>query len=756
MGSDAMTTIRVLHLDGDPEFLETVAAHLERADDRLSVRTETSTETAIDRVEAGDLDCLLTEVAPPDSEPLAVVERVAGADPDLPVVVVDDGPADETAAEALAAGAAEFMPRSTDPGALQVLANRVTTVAAGERSSDDLEALATAAPVGLWLLDDGTVSYANAAAADLFGRDREALVGSSATELVSSADRGTVREHVGSLLEGDRTERTDVVTGGDPFQEHRVLEFRGRRTRTPDGPAVVGAVQDVTAARLDERRLRTLVEGLAAPVAEVTLEDGRAVVRSVNQAFEEVFGVEAEAVADGWLADHVVADEDDLEDAIDAYLRLERGEPVRGEVTRATADGRRQFELQGLPFEAGGGLHAMLVYSPVGGASQRERDLTALQAVARDLMAADGRDEVARIGVEAAGRLLDTAVACLFVLDDQEEALVPLAATDEAEALFDGVPAIPAGEGAAWYVHEMGDPVVTDDVRSMETVYDPTTVVRSEMLLPVGDHGVFVASATEEGVFDDRDEALGRTLASTLEAALADVESERLLRERERELVRENERLEEFAGIVSHDLRSPLAVVKGNTSLLREEGKVKYLDRIEAAADRMESLIEDLLSLARQGSMVEEPEYVELEDVVTRAWTTADTRRATLEADLDVGVEADPSRLQQLLENLFTNAVEHGSDDVAVRVDTIEPDPDERPGGQYGRHVEGFYVADDGPGLPEDRADLFEPGTTTEDDGTGFGLAIVKRIAEAHGWTVETTESEVGGARFEFRGVEGV
>jgi signal transduction histidine kinase len=85
--------------------------------------------------------------------------------------------------------------------------------------------------------------------------------------------------------------------------------------------------------------------------------------------------------------------------------------------------------------------------------------------------------------------------------------------------------------------------------------------------------------------------------------------------------------------------------------------------------------------------------------------------------------------------------VEHGGSDVTVRVGTL----DDRPG---------FYVEDDGPGIPEEvREEVFDRGVTTDDDGTGFGLAIVREIAEAHGWTVRATESDAGGARFEFTGV---
>jgi signal transduction histidine kinase len=68
---------------------------------------------------------------------------------------------------------------------------------------------------------------------------------------------------------------------------------------------------------------------------------------------------------------------------------------------------------------------------------------------------------------------------------------------------------------------------------------------------------------------------------------------------------------------------------------------------------------------------------------------------------------------------------------------------------------DGFYVADDGPGIPADeRETVFESGYSTAADGTGFGLSIVEEIASAHGWAVRVTDSAEGGARFEVAGVD--
>jgi PAS domain S-box-containing protein len=209
------------------------------------------------------------------------------------------------------------------------------------------------------------------------------------------------------------------------------------------------------------------------------------------------------------------------------------------------------------------------------------------------------------------------------------------------------------------------------------------------------------------------------------------------IKERERELERQNERLDRFASLVSHDLRNPLTVLKSSLELT--EADDEHVERAQRAVDRMEQLVDGLLTLARQGQPIEETTAVDLADVAWAAWRQVETAEATLEVDAAGTVEADESRLQTLLENLFRNAVEHGGEDVTV---TVASTP------------EGFAVADDGAGVPPaDREAVFENGYTTAEQGTGLGLSIVAEIAEAHGWEVSLTEGEQGGARFAFAGV---
>ena len=212
--------------------------------------------------------------------------------------------------------------------------------------------------------------------------------------------------------------------------------------------------------------------------------------------------------------------------------------------------------------------------------------------------------------------------------------------------------------------------------------------------------------------------------------------------ERERQLEREIERLDEFARIVSHDLRNPLNVAQGRLRLAREEHDSPHLEDVERSLDRMGELIGDILALAREDEAVREPEPVDLAELVDACWRGVDTGDATLAVDTDRTVRADEGRLRQLFENLVRNAVEHGDDDAVVTVGDL---PD------------GFFLADDGAGIdPADLEDVFDAGYSTDTEGTGLGLSIAQRIAEAHGWTIAATNGADGGARFEIVGVEPV
>ena len=295
-------------------------------------------------------------------------------------------------------------------------------------------------------------------------------------------------------------------------------------------------------------------------------------------------------------------------------------------------------------------------------------------------------------------------------------------------------------EGIAGQVYETGVSVVIDDVRTVAASRPVSDELRAGLTVSVGDWGVFQAAARTPAAFDARDRQFAEMLMTSVASTLDRIERETQLREQQAELTRQNERLEEFTGVVSHDLRSPLNVLRGTLSRAEETGDPEQLTHCFAAIDRMERLIEDLLVLSADGAVIDELRRVELTTVARRCWQTVETADATLRLEADVTIRADDGRLGQLLGNLFRNAVDHGGTDVTVTISALES---------------GFAVEDDGPGIPtESRERVFETGYTTGDDGTGLGLNIVEQVVEAHGWSIAVTDGADGGARFEICGVD--
>ncbi|WP_267162625.1 GAF domain-containing sensor histidine kinase [Halovenus salina] len=279
-------------------------------------------------------------------------------------------------------------------------------------------------------------------------------------------------------------------------------------------------------------------------------------------------------------------------------------------------------------------------------------------------------------------------------------------------------------------VADAGDSQYRDDIAREET--NLQCYIGAPILVDGEVYGTLCYSGNEprEAPFTDDEKRFVRLLSRWIGYEL----------EREKHyatLDAQNERLDEFAGVLTHDLRNPLTAARGYTELVSErvaDDDAEHLKTALASLDRMETLITETLALARDGADVGERDAVQLGTVAESAWATVQPE-GTLVVESDREISADRTRLQQLFENLFRNADEHCGDTVTVTVRA---------------RADGFSVTDDGPGLPADIAGSLFDGNF-DADGLGLGLLIVERVVSGHGWDGQVDVEN--GTQFTFTGV---
>ena len=479
-------------------------------------------------------------------------------------------------------------------------------------------------------------------------------------------------------------------------------------------------------ANTEQQRFQSLFDELTQPAVEIKFEADEPIVQAVNVAFEDVFGYPA-AETVGKSLDAVIVTEEDAATAAQINRLFRSDEPLTAqEVTRHTESGPREFLIQTASFDDRPG--GFVIYTDITERKQREEKLSALHDVAEQLAVSETTEEVCNWTINASKEILSFDLSVVSLKDGT--ILKPEAISEEVAP--DGLAAMSVSEGIVGKTYRTGQSYVFDDLTTVPEA-NPQGPYRSAISVPIGKHGTFQAVAETQNAFSETDHELAELLIQHTENAL-----DRL--QQEQQLQVQTERLNQFASMLSHDLRNPLNVANGHIDLLREECDTDRVDQIAHAHERMAELIESVHTLVQGVDGDSETEEVAVARVANRGWESVETPDATLTVTTNRTISADPSQLQQLFENLFRNAIEHTSGAITVTIGELDT---------------GFYVADSGAGIPAgEREQLFTAGYSTAAGGTGLGLAIVSEIAQAHGWTVDLTESEHGGTRIEITGVE--
>ena len=720
-------TIRILHVDDDPHFLDVTVDYLEAEDDQFVVDAATGGHDGLAQL-TDEVDVVVSDYEMPEMDGIEFLSAVREEYSDLPFILFTGKGSEAIASEAISAGVTDYLRKRSGSEQYELLATRIRTAVGQYRAEQELERqndlfakAQNLADVGAWeWKPQEQEGYYSEQVYEIYEVDpnHDSTPEAEIREFVHPDDRERVRAAFEAAIESGKNYdiEAQIVTGDDT---EKWVQLRGD-PQVEDGTCkrIRGTIRDITDRKKRERdleqqrkRLTVALEGSNAGVWEWVPDTDEVVW---HESTERLFGLDPGTFEGTYeaFARHVhEEDRQILESAIEEALPAR--DPFEAEYRiRRTDDTELWVHVRG-EFVSIEGLSPRYIGVITDVTEHKEREQTLEQTKEWYQTLLDTAPDAIFVADAETGEILETNQAATQILGRSREEIVGMHQTDlhpperveEYGKLFEEH--VTSGGGRDDMLGEQVDIyVVSGDGEQIPVEINARTVEID------GQH-------LNQGYFRDITDR----------------------KERERELQRQNERLDNFVSVVSHDLKSPLNTLALSLDLLETEDRAE-LERCRRAVDRMDALIEDLLELARQGRTEMEEEQVSIERVTAECWETTAPPDVELSVESDMTIRAERARLKQLFENLFSNAVEHGGEDVSVTVGCID---------------DGFYVEDNGVGIPEDRRkESFDIGYSTSEDGTGFGLNIVRQVVAAHDWEIDVTEGVEGGARFEISGVETV
>lgn len=659
----------------------------------------------------------------------------------------------------------------------------------GTESTSTYLSIIEAIQDGVFVVDlDGTITYVNDSLCSLVGHTPSELVGETfdtlvESDLVQSEEFSRFVTAIDDLADGEIQDQ--ILTFEIGQEPKRVVDVRiSQHIRDGGSNDIVGVVRDVTErerrVRQAEQKQEVLVELYQIGAeSDLTFEQKAERILSIGCEYLDLpFGFLSRIEEDTQeivhaVGDHTLLQPDETAPLEQSYCRktIQSDDLVGMQDARAElGDDDPAYELFdlgcyiGTKVMVGETLYGTFCFAAPHdrdrefNASEREvikllgqwagyelerqrfeERLEGLHGTARRLLTAETTTDVAKITIEMIVDSFDLPVSAFWEYDAAADVLRPVAETDEAVRVVGEAPTFERGDALLWESFDSGDIRNYEDLTERSGTFNPETPLQSEVYIPCGNHGIITCAATEPRAFDEIDVESLRLLEALVTEAITAVKREEQLAERGEALQRQNDRLEEFADVVAHDLRNPMTGAVGFLEIARKTNESQHFDRVEQSLGRMEELIDELLMIARSDRQAVNIRTHQLQPIVEEAWSYTDAPKATLSADDPLGeIQADETRLLQLFGNLFRNSVEYGGDDVTVEVGPLADEG-------------GFYVADDGPGFSDkQRTEIEALGDTDEMSGFGIGLMSVIDVVEAHGWDLSVPATDQG-ARIEIR-----
>jgi PAS domain S-box-containing protein len=707
-------SIRVLHVDDDPDLTSLVAAFLERETDRMEVATAESATAGLDHLASADVDCVVSDYDMPGTDGIEFLEAVREDHPDLPFILYTGRGSEAIASEAISAGVTDYLQKESGTSQYTVLANRIRNFVeqyrakrAVERTEEKLSQVAERTDDVLYIVsaDWSELLFVNPAYEEIWGRSAEALEAdpSSFLDAVHPDDRERAERSMERLSDGD----ADAV-------EYRILTADGdvRWVRGESKPVfdddgdvsrIVGFVRDVTERKQREDQLRTKTARLEALFEHspdlVVVHDADGTIRDVNRRYCEELGYTEDE-----LVGRTVWDLDTAatpEEAREFWAELPTHSTRRFDGRLQRRDGSTfPVEIRLVRLDLAGEDRFLAQLRDVTERKEREAELTAERRKFRTLA-----QEAPAVVYRADTETLETTYVNDYVEDvfgHSPEAWL------EDPSLFERA------------VHPDDADRVFETVESLREGYDAGQL----------EYRILTADGDVRWVRDhvswerDGDEVTAQV------GILYDVTA---AKRNEQRLERTAASLETLNRMVRHDIRNDMSVILGWAELLEDhvddEGEA-YLRKILASGEHVVEITE----VAH--------DYVEAltdDDAVTLRPTPL---RNVLRTELELRRESFPAAtfvvdgeipdvavvangmLSSVFRNLLNNAVQHND---AARP-TVELAVEEREGSVV------VTVADDGPGIPEDceAAALDPAGPDGDGPGVSTGLGLVRSLVDQY------------------------
>ena len=347
--------------------------------------------------------------------------------------------------------------------------------------------------------------------------------------------------------------------------------------------------------------------------------------------------------------------------------------------------------------------------------AQRTQNLEAVQTITQEAVTAETREAMVDAVLEQLPTALNFPITGLWEYDQVDDRLTPLGVTDPAFDLFGSPPTFERGDGIAWKAFERGETELVADVAARPAAYNENSVIRSEIIAPIGEFGVLMAGTVRPQNLTDADRSIVETLTSNLETAIQLVDNREELQLLESVLDR----------VLRHNLRNDLTVIKGYANAMAEDcEQAAYIADIIEHCESLERTATNARTMREVVQTREQRQTVAVDTVVQDAVDTApdppETVDYSVEVETTATIAAHP-KLPVAVAQLIENALEHGVDDSGKINVTATADNDEIV----------IAVSDDGPGISAAELAVIESHDESAlEHGSGVGLWLIDRIVD--------------------------